>query len=97
MRQSVQGLSPLVTNEAPTAALNSDMNYGNIVAFAQAIENHKLKNKIGREGRRKARSVGNFGNSFGGDGQHSLEGHQGHPSLLLSLLPVHLVLDKMLK
>ena len=79
MRQSVQGLSPLVTNEAPTAALNSDMNYGNIVAFAQAIENHKLKNKIGRDGRRKARSVGNFGNSFGG-GRSTLRGGSSRPS-----------------
>ncbi|XP_070054364.1 uncharacterized protein [Nicotiana tomentosiformis] len=32
----VQGLSPLVINEAATTALNSDMNYGRMVAFSQA-------------------------------------------------------------
>jgi len=85
VRQSVPGLSPLVINEAPIATLNSNMNYGNIVAFPQAIEKYKLKNKIEREGSRKAPSLGNFGNSFGADGQNSGEGHQGHPSLLLSL------------
>jgi len=40
----VQGLSPLVINEAATTALNYDMNYGKMVAFAQAIETHKLRN-----------------------------------------------------
>ncbi|XP_070034824.1 uncharacterized protein [Nicotiana tomentosiformis] len=38
VRRFVQGLSPLVINEATTAALNSDMNYGKIVAFAQDTE-----------------------------------------------------------
>ncbi|XP_070034654.1 uncharacterized protein [Nicotiana tomentosiformis] len=38
VHQFVQGLSPLVINKAATAALNSNMNYGKIVAFAQATE-----------------------------------------------------------
>ncbi|XP_070045589.1 uncharacterized protein [Nicotiana tomentosiformis] len=38
------GLSPLVINEAATTALNSDMNYGKMVAFVQAIETRKLRN-----------------------------------------------------
>ncbi|XP_070046845.1 uncharacterized protein [Nicotiana tomentosiformis] len=38
VRRFVQGLSPLVINEAAISALNSDMNYGKMVAFAQAIE-----------------------------------------------------------
>ncbi|XP_070057046.1 uncharacterized protein [Nicotiana tomentosiformis] len=42
----VHGLSPLVINEAATAALNSDMNYGKMVAYAQASEKRKLKNRI---------------------------------------------------
>ncbi|XP_070042681.1 uncharacterized protein [Nicotiana tomentosiformis] len=33
VRRFVQGLSPLVINEAATVALNSDMNYGKMVAF----------------------------------------------------------------
>jgi len=75
----VQGLSPLVIHEAATATLNSDMNYENIEAFAQATENHKLKNKIEREGSSKARSVGNFGNSFGG-GRSTFRGGSSGPS-----------------
>ncbi|XP_070004536.1 uncharacterized protein [Nicotiana sylvestris] len=43
VRRFVQGLSPLVVNEAATAALQSDMNYGKIVGFAQATEARKLK------------------------------------------------------
>ncbi|XP_070042451.1 uncharacterized protein [Nicotiana tomentosiformis] len=35
----VYGLSPLVINEAATATLNLDMNYGKMVSFAQATEN----------------------------------------------------------
>ncbi|XP_070057018.1 uncharacterized protein [Nicotiana tomentosiformis] len=31
----VQGLSPLIINEAAIASLNSDMNYGKMVAFAK--------------------------------------------------------------
>nr|XP_009759444.1 PREDICTED: uncharacterized protein LOC104211980 [Nicotiana sylvestris] len=42
-RRFVQGLSPLVVNDATTAALHSDMNYGKIVGFAQATEARKLK------------------------------------------------------
>lgn len=36
VRRFVQGLRPLVINEAATAALNSDMNYGKMVEFSQA-------------------------------------------------------------
>ncbi|XP_070057048.1 uncharacterized protein [Nicotiana tomentosiformis] len=36
VRRFVQGLSPLVINENATTALNSDMNYGKMVTFAQA-------------------------------------------------------------
>ncbi|XP_070057633.1 uncharacterized protein [Nicotiana tomentosiformis] len=46
VRQFVQGLSPLVINEAATTTLNSDMNYGKIAAFPQATESLKLKNKM---------------------------------------------------
>jgi len=38
VRRFVQGLSPLVINEAAIAALNSNMNYGKMVAFAQATD-----------------------------------------------------------
>ncbi|XP_070045394.1 uncharacterized protein [Nicotiana tomentosiformis] len=61
-----KGLSPLVINEATTAALNSDMTYGKMVAFAQATETRKLRNIIEREGSNKARSTGKFGGSSGG-------------------------------
>ncbi|XP_070046304.1 uncharacterized protein [Nicotiana tomentosiformis] len=37
-----------------------------MVALAQAVETHKLKNRMGREGSNKARSAGNFGGSSGG-------------------------------
>nr|XP_009783403.1 PREDICTED: uncharacterized protein LOC104232008 [Nicotiana sylvestris] len=57
---------PTMEARASTAALNSDMNYGNMVAFAQATENHKLKNKMEIEGNSKARSTGNMGESLGG-------------------------------
>ncbi|XP_070025986.1 uncharacterized protein [Nicotiana sylvestris] len=43
VRRFVQGLSPLVVNEAATAALHSDMNYRKIVGFTQATEARKLK------------------------------------------------------
>ncbi|XP_070042912.1 uncharacterized protein [Nicotiana tomentosiformis] len=43
VRRFVEGLSPLVINEAATATLNSDMNYGRMVAFSQATEARKLK------------------------------------------------------
>ncbi|XP_070015417.1 uncharacterized protein [Nicotiana sylvestris] len=58
VRRFVQGLNHLTINEASTAALNSNMNYGKVVAFAQATENRKLKNRIEREGNNKDRSTG---------------------------------------
>ncbi|XP_070045241.1 uncharacterized protein [Nicotiana tomentosiformis] len=64
----VQGLIPLVINETAIAALNSDMNYGKMVAFSQATETHKLKNRMGREGSNKTRSAGNFSGTSGGGG-----------------------------
>ncbi|XP_070025467.1 uncharacterized protein [Nicotiana sylvestris] len=60
VRRFVQGLNPLTINEASTAAWNYDMNYGKMVAFSQAIENCKLKNKMEREGNRKTRSTSNM-------------------------------------
>ncbi|XP_070039521.1 uncharacterized protein [Nicotiana tomentosiformis] len=48
------------------AALNSDMNYGKMVALAQATENRKLRNRMEREGSNKARFTGNFDSSSGG-------------------------------
>ncbi|XP_070036880.1 uncharacterized protein [Nicotiana tomentosiformis] len=50
VRRFVQGLCPLVINEAATTALNSDMNYEKMVAFAQATETHKLNNRNGVRG-----------------------------------------------
>ncbi|XP_070032381.1 uncharacterized protein [Nicotiana tomentosiformis] len=79
VRRFVQGLSPLVINEAATAALNSDMNYGKMVAFAQATEDPKLKNMREREGTSKARSAGNFGESFGG-GRSTFKGGSSGPT-----------------
>nr|XP_009795743.1 PREDICTED: uncharacterized protein LOC104242395 [Nicotiana sylvestris] len=49
VRRFVQGLSPLVVNKAATAALHSDMNYGKIVGFAQAIVARKLKIRAKKE------------------------------------------------
>ncbi|XP_070025889.1 uncharacterized protein [Nicotiana sylvestris] len=66
MRRLVQGLNSLTINEASMAALNSDMNYGKMVAFAQDIDNRKLKNRIEREGNSKTRSTGTMGKSLGG-------------------------------
>ncbi|XP_070041033.1 uncharacterized protein [Nicotiana tomentosiformis] len=68
----LQGLSPLVINEAATAGLNSDMNYGKMVAFTQDTETHKLKNRMEREGSNKARSAGNFGGSSSGGGDRTM-------------------------
>ncbi|XP_070056479.1 uncharacterized protein [Nicotiana tomentosiformis] len=68
VRLFVQGLSPLVINKAATAALNSDVNYGKMVIFAQATDTRKLKNKMEREGSNKAQSAGNFSGSSGGGG-----------------------------
>ncbi|XP_070054393.1 uncharacterized protein [Nicotiana tomentosiformis] len=77
----IQGLSPLVMNEAATAALNSDMNYGKMVAFAQATENRKLKTRMEREGSSKARFASNFGGSSGGgNGWLAFRGGSSGPS-----------------
>ncbi|XP_070045523.1 uncharacterized protein [Nicotiana tomentosiformis] len=85
----LQGLSPLVINEAAIAALNSDMNYGKMVAFTQATKTCKLNNKMEREGSNKARSAGNMGGSSGGGKLTFGEGRQDHLSPLLSLRLVH--------
>ncbi|XP_070025071.1 uncharacterized protein [Nicotiana sylvestris] len=61
----VQGLNPLTINQPSTTALNSDMNYGKMVAFSHATKNRKLKNRMEREGNNKARSTGNMGESLG--------------------------------
>uniref|UniRef100_A0A1U7VBP5 Uncharacterized protein LOC104212201 n=2 Tax=Nicotiana sylvestris TaxID=4096 RepID=A0A1U7VBP5_NICSY len=58
VQRFVQGLSPLVVNEAATSALHSDMNYGKIVGFAQATEARKLKIQAERESSSRARSAG---------------------------------------
>ncbi|XP_070048651.1 uncharacterized protein [Nicotiana tomentosiformis] len=75
----MQGLSRLVINEAATAALNSDMNYGKMVAFAQATEARKLKLGMERESSSRARSAGNLGGSFGG-GRSAFRGGSSGPS-----------------
>nr|XP_033515917.1 uncharacterized protein LOC117280322 [Nicotiana tomentosiformis] len=62
----VQGLSPLVINEAATTALNYNKDYGRMVAFAQATEAWKLKARMKRKGSKKDRSAGNFGGSSNG-------------------------------
>ncbi|XP_070033023.1 uncharacterized protein [Nicotiana tomentosiformis] len=83
VRRFVQGLRPLVINEAATAALNSDMNYGKMVEFAQATETRKLKLRMEWESSSRARSAGNLYSEVGD--QLFMEDHQGHPSLMLSL------------
>ncbi|XP_070046649.1 uncharacterized protein [Nicotiana tomentosiformis] len=75
----VQGLSPLVINEAAIAALNLDMNYGKMVAFAQATKDRKLKNRRMRECTSKSRSADNFGKSFGG-GRSAFRGGSSGPT-----------------
>ncbi|XP_070039505.1 uncharacterized protein [Nicotiana tomentosiformis] len=91
VRRFVQSLSPLVINEATIAALNSDMNYGKMVAFAQSTEDCKLKNRREREGTSKARSAGNFGESFGGGRSAFRRGSsrptQSHPQSSASAPP----------
>nr|XP_009773033.1 PREDICTED: uncharacterized protein LOC104223316 [Nicotiana sylvestris] len=59
----IQGLSPLVVNDAATTALHSDMNYGKIVGFAQATEARKLKIQAERESSSGDRSMGHSGRS----------------------------------
>ncbi|XP_070034521.1 uncharacterized protein [Nicotiana tomentosiformis] len=80
VRRFVQGFSPLVINETATTSLNSDMNYGMMVAFSQATENHKLKNRMEQNS-----AILEVLWVVMMVGHHSREGHQGHPSLLLSL------------
>ncbi|XP_070055718.1 uncharacterized protein [Nicotiana tomentosiformis] len=48
-----------------------------MVAFAQATEDRKLKNRREREGTSKARSASNFGESFGGGRSAFREGSSG--------------------
>ncbi|XP_070056746.1 uncharacterized protein [Nicotiana tomentosiformis] len=79
VRRFVQGLSPLVINEAATTALNSNMNYRKMLAFAQATETRKLRNIMEQEGSNKARSTGNFGGSSGG-GRSAFRGGSSGPS-----------------
>nr|XP_009766709.1 PREDICTED: uncharacterized protein LOC104218011 [Nicotiana sylvestris] len=79
VRRFVQGLSTLVINEASTTALNSDMNYGRMVAFAQVTEAQKLKYRMEREGNSRARSVGNLVDSFRG-GRSAFRGGLSGPS-----------------
>ncbi|XP_070046671.1 uncharacterized protein [Nicotiana tomentosiformis] len=71
VRRFMQGLSPLVINEATTSTLNSDMNYGKMVTFAQAMETLKLMNRMVRESSNKARSAGNISGTSDGDGGRS--------------------------
>ncbi|XP_070057142.1 uncharacterized protein [Nicotiana tomentosiformis] len=78
VRWFVHGLSPLVINEAATAALNSYMNYAKYVAFAQATETRKLNNIMERESSNRARSAGNFSGTSSGGGRTSfMEGSSG--------------------
>ncbi|XP_070040715.1 uncharacterized protein [Nicotiana tomentosiformis] len=64
VRHFVQGLIPLVINEAATTALNSDMNYGIMVAFAQATKDRKLRGKMEQDNNKKTRSAGNLSGSY---------------------------------
>ncbi|XP_070036570.1 uncharacterized protein [Nicotiana tomentosiformis] len=75
----VQGLSPLVINEAAMIALNCNMNYGKMVAFGQATEDCKLKNRRERKGRSKAWTAGNLGGSSGA-GRSAFRGRSSGPS-----------------
>ncbi|XP_070034808.1 uncharacterized protein [Nicotiana tomentosiformis] len=79
VRRFMQGLSTLVFNEATTAALNSDMNYGKIVVFAQATDTRKLKNRMDRDGSNKAWSAGNLVGSSSG-GKSTFRGGSSGPS-----------------
>ncbi|XP_070054384.1 uncharacterized protein [Nicotiana tomentosiformis] len=79
VRRFVLGLSPLVINEAATTGLNFDMNYVNMVAFAQATKARKLKHRMEREGSSRAQSAGNLGDSFGG-GRSAFRGGSSGPS-----------------
>nr|XP_009778024.1 PREDICTED: uncharacterized protein LOC104227447 [Nicotiana sylvestris] len=72
VRRFVQGLSPLVVNEAATVSLHSDMNYGKIVGFDQATEARKLKIRAERESSSRARSAGHSGRLVPGRGPSGL-------------------------
>nr|XP_009778118.1 PREDICTED: uncharacterized protein LOC104227553 [Nicotiana sylvestris] len=67
------------SRSASTSALNSDMNYGKMVEFALATKNRKLKSKMEREGNRKARCMGNMGESLGGE-RSAFRGESSGPS-----------------
>nr|XP_016481255.1 PREDICTED: uncharacterized protein LOC107802300 [Nicotiana tabacum] len=77
VRRFMQGLSPFIINEATTTVLNSNMNYGRMVAFAQDTEARKLKLRMERESSSRARSAGNLGDSFGGGRSAFREGSSG--------------------
>nr|XP_009795538.1 PREDICTED: uncharacterized protein LOC104242205 [Nicotiana sylvestris] len=79
VRRFVQGLNSLTINEASMAALNSDVNYGKMVAFTQATKNRKLKNRMERKGNNKARSTSSMGESLCG-GRSSFRGGSSGPS-----------------
>ncbi|XP_070002786.1 uncharacterized protein [Nicotiana sylvestris] len=68
VRRFIQGLSPLVVNEAAIAALHSDMNYGKIVGFSQTTEARKLKIRAERESSSRARSASHSGRPVPGRG-----------------------------
>ncbi|XP_070054310.1 uncharacterized protein [Nicotiana tomentosiformis] len=80
VRLFAQGLSPLIINEAATVALNSDMNYGYRVTFAQATETRKLKNRMERESSNRARSAGNFSGTSSGGGRTTFREGSSGPS-----------------
>nr|XP_016485191.1 PREDICTED: uncharacterized protein LOC107805635 [Nicotiana tabacum] len=80
VRRFVQGLSPLVVNEAAIAALHSDMNYGKIVGFAQATEARKLKIRAERESSSRARSAGHSGRPVPGRGPSEPSQSYAQPS-----------------
>nr|XP_016462354.1 PREDICTED: ena/VASP-like protein [Nicotiana tabacum] len=61
------------------SASGSDMNYGKMVAFSQATEDRKLKNMREQEGTSKARSAGNFEESFSG-GRSAFRGGSSGPT-----------------
>ncbi|XP_070045264.1 uncharacterized protein [Nicotiana tomentosiformis] len=66
LRWFVQCLISLVINEAAITTLTSDMDYGKMVVFSQAIETQKLKARKERDGNKKPRLTGNLGGSSSG-------------------------------
>ncbi|XP_070036910.1 uncharacterized protein [Nicotiana tomentosiformis] len=72
VRRFVQDLRPII-NKASTVSLNSDMNYGKMVAL--------LKNRMEGQSSSNARSVDNFGgSSSGGGGRSAFRGGSSGPS-----------------